>query len=175
MPPRTGQYFTVSCAYDKTYHASLNLTDKHTSGLQCCNSILNSTFYDVFVCVCVFLSAGWPLTFQGNLTFTVVKELRFSCKQPTTCWTSHKFLLCVTSDMVCQFVYWAKNRLATCKTKKLIFQYGDHSFCKPIHHHLNFMVYFNCMAKHLKMLHWLEGSFSVKWDEMMIIRAEVEL
>ena len=55
-----------------TYHASLNLIDKYISALQCWNSILNSTFYDIFVCVFCqqvgnLLSKGtWRLQWSKN-------------------------------------------------------------------------------------------------------------
>jgi hypothetical protein len=34
----------------------------------------------------------------------VVGELGSACKQPTTRWTPHKFLLCVASNMIRQLV-----------------------------------------------------------------------
>jgi hypothetical protein len=63
------------------------------------------------------------LTFCGSLTHAVVRKLSSVCKQPTTCRTSHKFLLCMASNVVCKFAHWAAYRLATCKQRKFILQY----------------------------------------------------
>jgi len=60
-------------------------------------------------------SASSELTFHRNLTLTVVQEFYFICKETTTCWTAHAFLLCVSSNMFFQFVYRSEHSFATWK------------------------------------------------------------